>query len=77
MGDYHTRAVGVVAALKLAGIDPTGIGEDGRGKRVFYFDRTPELTQALDSLFDGSMVVPIRDFLAVQHEIRKAHIRPR
>ncbi len=76
-GDFHTRSIGVAAALKYMGIDPATVGEDGGGARVFFYTRTPELTTALDSLFDGSFTAPIRDFLTVQHNFRLQHIAKR
>ncbi len=74
MGQYITRSIAVAAALKLAGIEPTEVGRNGVGKTIFFYDRTPDLTAALDGYHDGTTKVIARDFASAQHFIRATYI---
>ncbi len=73
-GEFRTGGIGTAAALQYQGIEPARVEDDEGGKRVFVYNRTDELTAALDALFDGSFTAPIRDFLTVQHNFRLRYV---
>lgn len=69
-----TRSIALVAALRLRGIEPESVGRDGAGKALFYFGRTDDLTEAVNSSYNDTMFVSARGLASAMHDVRVAHI---
>lgn len=51
----------VLAALRLAGIEPASVRHDGR-RTVWLFEPSDALERALADYYNGRLVFPARDF---------------
>lgn len=67
-----TRSVGVVAALRVAGFQPFDVDRTD-GDTTFHFDRTPELSKAVDGYFADRLELPARRLLDEYHRVKKEY----
>ena len=74
MNEMSIYSIAMTAALKLQGIDPSRFVKDATNRTVFVFDRTPELTKAVDSYRDDSLVVSARQFAQAMHDVKTTYL---
>ena len=51
----------VLAALRLAGLEPVRVTHDGR-RAVWHFEATPDLERLLAEYYGGELTLPARNY---------------
>lgn len=77
MPEFSTRSLAVVAVLRLHAILPISVGDDGTGRRAFYFARTPLLIALVDAYHADDLTVTARAYASAMHDVRREYIGAR
>ncbi len=71
---FHTRGIGLVAALKMHGFTPTSVTKDSNGKALWFYQRSATLTQTVEAFYDGSLLVPAHAYNKALFEVKIADV---